>query len=549
MDSFDQPAWVHMLLREILAGDFARVELVVLNRGQGDIRPPPRGLGERLARYWKARRRALYVLHQKLEAWRFRPDLDATEMRSAASLLEGVPTLEVVPGETRFSDRLDETDVERIRDRDLDVLVRLGFRILRGPVLEAARHGVWSYHHGDNRENRGGPFGFWEVLEAWPTTGYIVQILTEDLDGGTVLHRGSVRTHPLSHHLSRNGLLWRSARALPRLLRRLHRLGASGFMREIERHNQVPAFYSRRLFRNPLNRELIGPLLRHLGRYVRRWLRTTLTWEQWQLRYGLRDGPVTSMWRMKSLVPPSDRFWADPCVVEDQNGYWVFFEEYLYANGRGRIAAVPVSADGKVGDVTVALDLDHHLSYPFVFRHEGSWYMIPESAGAGEVALYRADRLPGPWVRDRVLMTGVLADATLLHHEGRWWMFVTDQPHPDTSLSEELHVYYADSPLSTRWTPHPANPVVADVARARPAGRIFEFEGRLLRPAQDCSVSYGHAIHFQEILDLSPESYLERDATMLRPDWHPRVRGIHTWSHAGRLTMVDARVQRPGLPR
>jgi len=61
------------------------------------------------------------------------------------------------PVQTRFSDSLSDADIERIREQRLDVCVRLGFRILKGRVLDCANFGVWSFHHGDNQVNRGGP--------------------------------------------------------------------------------------------------------------------------------------------------------------------------------------------------------------------------------------------------------------------------------------------------------------------------------------------------------------------------------------------------------
>lgn len=549
MDSLDQPAWVHLLLERIVGSEFAQVELVILNQGKGDVRAPPRHLGERLMRYWRSRDELTYLALQRLDRMRFTPSPSALEAIDASHFVQGVPVLSVTPHETRFSDFFPDDAVDEIRGYQLDVLIRLGFRILRGGILEAARHGVWSYHHGDNRVNRGGPFGFWEVMLNWPSTGYLVQVLNEDLDGGLVLHRGSVRTHPLSHHLNRDGLLWRSAAALPRRMRELHRLGPEAFFGRYAHSSGLPAFYSQRLFRNPSNRELAGPLVKHVSRYVRRKVRATVWKEQWQLRYGLRDGPSASMWRLKPLVPPADRFWADPCVVPAADGYWVFFEEYMYDTSRGRISVLHVSEDGVVGRPEVALDLPYHLSYPFVFEHQGVHYMIPESATNASVDLYRCEQLPGPWIHERTLMQGTLADATLLEHGGRWWMFATDQPHPSVSLSEELHLFHADSPLATEWTPHAANPVVSDVTRARSAGRVLALDGRLIRPAQDCSVSYGHSIHFREITHLDPECYQERDAGSLRPDWDPRVRGIHTYAQSGRLTVVDARVETPRFGR
>ena len=51
-----------------------------------------------------------------------------------------------------------------------------------------------SFHHGDNRVNRGGPSGFWEVLNREPSSGFIIQKLNTELDGGSVLVRGNMMT-------------------------------------------------------------------------------------------------------------------------------------------------------------------------------------------------------------------------------------------------------------------------------------------------------------------------------------------------------------------
>ena len=82
-----------------------------------------------------------------------------------------------------------EEDILKIKHYNLDVLIRFGFKILRGDILKAAKYGIWSYHHGDNDLNRGGPAGFWEVIEHWDITGSTLQILSEDLDGGKILYK------------------------------------------------------------------------------------------------------------------------------------------------------------------------------------------------------------------------------------------------------------------------------------------------------------------------------------------------------------------------
>ncbi|MFD1515820.1 formyltransferase family protein [Halomarina rubra] len=67
-----------------------------------------------------------------------------------------------------------------------DVAVRFGFGFLVGPILTGLPYGVLSYHHGDLREYRGQPMGFWEFVHGQPTAGITVQQLTEKLDGGGI---------------------------------------------------------------------------------------------------------------------------------------------------------------------------------------------------------------------------------------------------------------------------------------------------------------------------------------------------------------------------
>ncbi len=74
----------------------------------------------------------------------------------------------------------------------------------------------------------------------------------------------------------------------------------------------------------------------------------------------------------------------------------------------------------------LALDEPWHLSYPFIFQHQGKMYMVPEGYGSGALRLYRASDFPLRWEFDRVLVDRPLIDTSLFQWEGRWWMFTSD---------------------------------------------------------------------------------------------------------------------------
>ena len=90
--------------------------------------------------------------------------------------------------------RYSESDLNKIKSQNLQILVRGGSGILRGSILDLTPLGVISFHHGNNNAFRGGPPGYWEVYETQPTTGFIIQVLSEELDGGDVIFRGEIPT-------------------------------------------------------------------------------------------------------------------------------------------------------------------------------------------------------------------------------------------------------------------------------------------------------------------------------------------------------------------
>lgn len=68
-----------------------------------------------------------------------------------------------------------------------DLLFRSGFGIIKGDILNVTEYGVLSYHHGDIREYRGKPAGFWEYMNDEEVAGVSLQRLNETLDGGEII--------------------------------------------------------------------------------------------------------------------------------------------------------------------------------------------------------------------------------------------------------------------------------------------------------------------------------------------------------------------------
>ena len=276
-----------------------------------------------------------------------------------------------------------------------------------------------------------------------------------------------------------------------------------------------------------------------LQRTVSRSASKALSCDQWGLALAFGEEICFDPATTTLIQPPADRFWADPMVWPAAGeGWWVFIEEVIYREGKGTLKAMRVHQDGRWEDPVPVMQKPWHLSYPFLFWWKDTLWMVPESGANRSVELYRCVALPDRWEKEADILTGIdMVDATLFTHEGRWWM-LGNVSEPGADKHDELHAYYADTPLGP-WLPHAANPVVADARFARPAGPVFTHEGKLLRPAQVCVPEYGHALNLRRIEKLTPTEYVEETERRIDPGWQPGIACVHTISHQSGLTVFD----------
>ena len=179
-DAHRFPAWEAECIRRLVASGHAEPALLIR-----DVTPePPR---ERQIGANAGAHGASSPVGRTLGA----PRLASLRRWICPAELAGVESIDcAVTTRGAYSQHFADADVATIRARELDFILRFGFNIIRGEILDAARFGVWSYHHDDERRYRGGPPGFWEIANGDQTTGAILQRLTDRLDGGVVLHRG-----------------------------------------------------------------------------------------------------------------------------------------------------------------------------------------------------------------------------------------------------------------------------------------------------------------------------------------------------------------------
>ncbi len=538
LDSFEIPAWAYNALERIMIADYAVFCLIILNDSKGVYE-------NIFDKIWKNRHKLIYYICNLIDQKMDRRKPNAFKRMNLQKILTGVPILRVRPIRKKDSEYFGPLDIQKIKEAGLDILIKMGFRTLRGDILTTSKYGIWSHHHGDNRINQGGPPGFWEVVEKWPETGSTLHILDESLTGGKVLYRSSSFTYPFSPARNRSYYFWASSLFLPRQMELLYRFGEKRFKTEIERLNPELNFYDRKRYKTPSNLLALKLFAKLSARIGLRICQKMLYLDQWRLMVDLNKELPTALCKFKEVLPPKSRFWTDPHVIQTNGHYYIFIEEYIYKKGKGHISVIEMDGMGKCSDPKPVLEKEYHLSYPFVFEWKGNYFMVPETAENKTIDLYECVEFPDKWkLRMNLMKTVKAVDPTLFNYKGKWWLFTGMAENEGSFPLVELFLFFSDDLFTTKWNSHPLNPIVSDVKKARPAGRLFARNGKIFRPSQDCSKIYGFGFDLNEILILSETEYCEEKVVSVRPYWNEKIQATHTFTNEGQLTVIDAFIRR-----
>ena len=442
----------------------------------------------------------------------------STEVEKSPASMTVIPIIKGIS--TYFS----TADIAKIKSYDLDFILRFGFDIIRGEVLNSARYGIWSFHHDDERVVRGGPPGFWEFMRKIPKNGVILQQLTDKLDKGLILRRLQFDTtlHSYKFHLNR---IYEESEMLP--LQVTKELIVNGKLEPELSQSEAPIQHPPRNFMMLKYFWLCfwRRIVFHFNYFFRQ--------EDWNVGYRFK-GNNSVHW----LKPPKSDYFADPFVITTNNDTYLFFEWFSNKNGKADLAIAKKSENFDVYHKIT--DFPEHRSYPFVFEYQGVIYCMPEANQTNKVSLYRFDKTHGraslQWECD--LLDGCYVDATLHHHsDGKWYLFTTPQKQSHTHLL----IYVADD-LREPYRPHFNNPVKVDCSVSRMAGTIQNADGKLVRPAQNSTHHYGESITLNNIIQLNEYQYIEETIDEIKPDknWTYN-KGTHTINSDEVMTVFDAK--------
>jgi len=539
LDDHDVPAWVYKMVEMISSSWHSEIILIVKKTNVHN----PNGHSV-FRKIWANRNAILYNLYSNLDYKLFKLKPDAFEIKNIQNLVN-CQEIEVTVDKNGSVDHLSAQDIQKIRKTSVDVLIKIGFQDLKGEILTSAKYGIWAYGHDTYQTSTNSFSGVWEVLEQKVVTEATLEILTAE--GHKTSYTSYSHTDELSIYRNKNNFYWKSSSFVPRKLEELYYAGEEKFFKDVNQNvTDLSVLDKKKLQKTPGNYLIFKKVGFNLISAIKRKINRLFYIEQWILLYkeeALEKIPK-SFSEYKRIIPPKDRIWADPFVIFRDDTYYIFIEEMLYSENKGKISVFEMDKNGKYKMPKVIIENDYHMSYPLVFEDGEDLFMLPETGANYTVELYKCVDFPLKWEFKKVLLENVrAADATLFKHNGKYWLFANMREVEGASVQDELFLFFTDDFLNGEWQPHPQNPIISDVRCSRPAGKIFKQEGKIYRPAQNGGKHYGYGMQIREIITLSEEKYQERQVQSIYPDWSADLRSTHTLNSDKSLTFIDAVVQ------
>ncbi len=520
------PAWQAETIKKLLNEEDVELALFILdsrNYLQTPTSPTSSNSEKKPGLFWKLFSR-LYV-NKKSKALKI---VDLSSLLKETFSIKCQPTIK-----ENGAEYFHENELQEIKSQKLDFILKFGFGTLKGEIFNGAKHGIWTFSHGDPEKYRGNTPCFWEIYNEEFVTGAVLQRLSDNPAKEINLKSGFLKTELF----------------YPKNIDKIH-FASSGWPLQLcvdirnsqfENLNNLSPVSNDKQHSYPTNPELIIFFFKQLKILLKKAYKTLFITDYWNI--GVAKAPIQAFLNPEKLPEvkwfpnlPKNKFIADPFGFFYNEELHIIYEDFLFHERIGKTAALEFEND-TYRDNGIVIDENFHMSYPFVFEFKGSIYCIPETYQANQVRLYKAVDFPKKWKLDQVLIDGYAGiDNTLFSHEGKWWLFSTDK---NNGAHYNLNIFYADN-IFGDWQKHPKNPVKTDIRSARPAGSIFTKNGSIFRPSMDYSEKVEGRIVINKVLKLSETDFKEEKNCVINPYTNTYFSDkIHTLSETGPYTIID----------
>ena len=243
--------------------------------------------------------------------------------------------------------------------------------------------------------------------------------------------------------------------------------------------------------------------------------------------------------KVNKISNPKNRWFADPYVIKKENFHYIFFEDYSLKKEKGAVSCIRVDKKNRTKYFKEIIEENFHLSFPFIFKYNKNYFMIPESEKNNSLRLYKCIKFPDKWRFVKKIIKNVNCVDSVVFKWGKKWILLTSQAENEF-LHNKLFAYTSKNPISSNWKKLNSNPVVESNIFGRNAGLIQESKRQIYRISQAyLPGNYGAFISINKILNIFKNKYYEKKIKDVLPLYEKNIRGIHTLNYVKNFTVFD----------
>lgn len=343
-----------------------------------------------------------------------------------------------------------DTEIEKIKNLDLDLLIRCGEKIIRGDILKICKFGVISFHHGDNNFYRGSPSTFYETYYKEPYTSFIIQKLSSELDNGDVFVKGDVKTSKFHAITARN-------------LHLKSNLSMLSFLEQLANSRELPAIfhkmpYSSRLYKVPSLKIFTFyciRLIKNLSKILIK--KIMLLTQRDKEKYGIgfiidNNWRKISLWRAKYIWPQPGIKLTNPSPFVFNNSNYCVVNSYEKMKNKNQINLYQLF-DKKCKNLGKILIGGSDYINPFVFEVNNNLYALLTNHKKRNIEIYICNSFPNDWSYVCTPKSDVMCENTILLKgpEKVFWIIASTK---DRASNKLLHFYKSNDLDRDEWSNH-----------------------------------------------------------------------------------------------
>ena len=256
----------------------------------------------------------------------------------------------------------------------------------------------------------------------------------------------------------------------------------------------------------------------------------------WSINYSRVCWNKIGTKKIYEIKNPKNKWFADPQVIREKKDHFIFFEDYSTISKKGAISCIRINKDNKKKYYENIILEKYHLSFPFIFKYQNCYYLIPETSAVNKIKIYKCIKFPFKWIFYKELLKSKSVDHIIFKSKKKWYLLNNEKSSKD--VYSKLVGYVNHNPLNNNWKK--IKILKNSVLLGRNAG-YFEDKKNKFRVSQSYLPGrYGAGVFINKINKITNKSYNETIEKKYFPKIFSKIKGIHTLNSVDEFTVFDS---------